>query len=88
MDAHVRKRPVSTIRDVGGSRVDVLVVPGRYDVRSCCRPVSVFQSWTCVDVVVIVLYHFARNYDGGECDTWSGARAGSPLLCVFFFALS
>ena len=34
MGAHARKRHVSTIRDVGESRVDVYVVPGRYDVRS------------------------------------------------------
>ena len=32
--AHARKRHVSTIRDVGGSRVSVYVVPGRCDVRS------------------------------------------------------
>ena len=32
--AHARKRHVSTIRDVGRSRVDVYVVPGRCDVRS------------------------------------------------------
>ena len=45
VDAHVRKRHVSTIRDVGGSRIDdVYVVPGRCDVRSRCHSVSVFQS--------------------------------------------
>ena len=54
MEAHVRKRHVSAIRDVGGSRVDVYVVPNRCDVRSLCRSVSVFQSWTCVDVVVVL----------------------------------
>ena len=32
--AHARKRHVSTIKDVGGSRVDVYVVSGRCDVRS------------------------------------------------------
>ena len=30
--AHARKRHVSTMKDVGGSRVDVYVVPGRCDV--------------------------------------------------------
>ena len=34
MGAHARKRHVSTIGNVGGSRVDVYVVPGRRDVRS------------------------------------------------------
>ena len=32
--AHARKRQVSTIRGVGGSRVDVYVMPGRFGVRS------------------------------------------------------
>ena len=34
MGAYAQKRHVSTIRDVGGSRVDVYVVSGRCDVRS------------------------------------------------------
>ena len=76
MDAHIWKQLVSTVRGVGGSRVDVFVVPGRCDVRSCCRSVSVFQIWTCVDVVVGLVDHFARDYDGVGCDTWSGVRAG------------
>ena len=54
MSAHTLKRHVSTITDVGGSTVDVYVVPDRRDVRSRCRSVSVFQSWTCIDVVVVL----------------------------------
>ena len=34
VSAHARKRQVSTIRGVGGSRVDVYVVFGRCGVRS------------------------------------------------------
>ena len=52
MDAHVWKRHVSTIRGAGESRFDVFMVPGRCDVRSRYRSVSVFQSWTRVDVVL------------------------------------
>ena len=86
-DANVRKRHVSTIQGVGGSRVDVFAVPGRCDIRSRCRSVSVFQTWTCVDVVVGDVDHFARNYDGGGCSTWSGICAGRPFrTCLLFFS--
>ena len=86
-DAFVRKRHVSTIRGVGGSRVDVFAVPGRCDVRFRCRSVSVFQTWTCVDAVVGDVDHFARNYDGGGCGTWSGVYAGRPFRACFFFSI-
>ena len=87
MDAHVRKWHTSTI-GVGGSKVHVFVLPGRCDVRSRCRSVSVFQSWACFDVVVVVVGHFARDYDGGGCFRWSVVRASCPLRACFFFFLS
>ena len=70
--ARVRKRYVSTIKGVGGSRVDVFVVPGRCDVRSRCRSVSVSLSRTSLNVVVVVVDHFVRDFDGEKCGTWSG----------------
>ena len=69
MDAHDRERHVSIIRGVGGFRVDVFVIPGRCDVRPRCRQGSVFHSWTCVNVVVVVLDYFTRDCDDGECST-------------------
>ena len=84
MDAHARKRHVSTIGSVGGLRVDVFVVFSQCDVRSRCRSVSMFQSWTCVGVAVGVVDHFARDYDGSGCGKWSGVRDGRPLSAWFF----
>ena len=66
MGAHVRKRHVSTISGVGGSKADVLVIPGRCDVRSHCSSVSMSPSWTYVNVVVVVVDHFTRNYGSAE----------------------
>ena len=43
----------------------MFVAPGRCDVQSRCRSVSVFQKWACVDVIVGVVGYSARNYEGG-----------------------
>ena len=77
MDAHDRKRHISTIMGMSGSRVYVFVVTGRCYVRSRYRSVSVFQSWTCVDVVVVI-YWLRRVWYvvGGPC--WS------PLPFIVF----
>ena len=84
MGAHVRKRHMSTIGCVVGSRVDMFVVPGQCNLQSRCRLVSLFQSWTCVDVVVVV-DPLVQDYDGGKCGTWSGVRADCPFRALFFF---
>ena len=42
----------------------MFVAPGQCDVRLRCRSVSVFQKWMCADVVVGVMGHSARNYEG------------------------
>ena len=42
LDARVRKRRVSTIKSVDGSRGDVFVAPGRFYVWPRCRSVSAF----------------------------------------------
>ena len=48
MGAHARKRQVSTIRGVGGSRVDVYVMSGRCSVRSSDREcVSELDMYPC-----------------------------------------
>ena len=90
LDAHVCKRHVASVRSVDGSRGDVLVAPGLCDVRSHCRSVSAFQRWTCVDDVLGVVDHFARNYGGGEVWYVVGVRADRPpfLFFVFVFVCS
>ena len=77
MDAHVRKRHVLIIRGVGGSRIDVLVMPGRCDARSRRRSMSVFQSWTCAAVVVVLSWRGVWYVVGVPC--WS------PLGCILFW---
>ena len=74
VDVYVRKRHVSRIRGVGGSRVDVFVVPARCDVRfplSISECVSEFDMCRCCRCRCD---HFAGDYDGGECGTWSKIR--------------
>ena len=51
-----------SLGSVGESRVDVFVVPGQFHLRYRCRLVRVFQSLTCVDVVVGVAEHFERDH--------------------------
>ena len=77
MGAHVQKRHVTTKRGVGGSRVDVLVVPGRCDVRSRRRSVSVSSSWTISRGTIM-----ARSVARGR-----GFCAGRPFRVCFLVLL-
>ena len=76
LHAHARKRHVSTIRDVSGSRVNVFVVLGRCDVRS-------IDPWVCFRVGHVSMLSF--YHDGGERGTCSGVRAGRPFRFVFVY---
>ena len=72
--AHAWKRQVSTIRGVGGSRVDVYVVARPV---SCAIfwSVSVLQNWACIHVVVVPWWWGA----------WYvfGVRADRPFSCIY-----
>ena len=50
MGAHARKRHVSTVRDVGGSRVDVPAVPSR-----CVCDLSIRECVSELDVHTVVV---------------------------------
>ena len=70
MGAHARKRQVSTIRGVGGSRVNVYAVPDWCG--AIFRSVSAFQNWACIHVCRCALTVGAR----GMC---SGSVLAAPL---------
>ena len=59
------------------------MVPDRYDMRPRCRSVSALQEWTCVDVVVGVAGHSARNYESGG--VWYAVVGPFQLPPLFLF---
>ena len=65
----------------------MFVVPGRCDVRPRCRSLGVFQKWACVNVVVDVVGHSARNYGGGGVQYVVGGPCWSPPISVSLVSL-
>ena len=82
MDTRVRKRYVSAVRSVGGSRADVFVAPGQCNVRPRCRSLSAFQRWTCVDDVVGAVDHVCAELRG----RWGVVRGRGSVLTAPFFS--
>ena len=64
------------------------MAPGRCDVQSRCRSVSVFQKWACADVVVGAVGHSTRNYEDGGVWYVVGGTFRSPPFVFPLFPLS